>query len=1048
MRRLLRKYWVSATVWAIVIGFTLGGVIFFTPGSMQIFSPDPPEEPAIVVNGQKLSPEELELAYQNLLQQYRQLYQQINSDFDEQLQGASGAYYQLQLRSQAADSLIRQTLLDQETKKRRISVPRTQVDVQFRDQYDQFLFNNNLTEDQLLELLRDPNIRDRFRQVFNLNRGTLAEFKAKLRADIEGQLKREQLQGEISGQIEPTDLDLLNYVARNQAKYISQIVPPILPTDEELAAYFEGRKDRYVQEGARVRHILIRLPQDAPEEEVQSASRKIEEIRDELEAGADFAELAQKYSQDVGTRDLGGELGWIQKGAGPYGSAFEEAVFSLGIDQLSEPVRTAEGFHLLQVLDLRSTSLEDVKERVESDYSSEEQERRFEEWRKQAREQETFPELAEVKARHILIRVSQDAPEEEVQSAYSKIEQVRSELEAGADFAELAEKYSDDPGSKTRGGDLGWFGHGRMVPEFDQAAFALKKDELSEPVRSQFGFHIIQVVDRRTTDALKNEVRDAYIQEEGNKRFEDQVNEFIDQAETEVKDPLLVAYRIEDKTQETEDPDEKLRLFDEAIAAYDAALDEFTNDPYIGYYKSRLYKEKLDLLSEMDELGEAAEETERQSLEIEEARLLAVRSFLEVTNYGARDQFLFDQMIELAPENAELRYQYARFLLEKMGDEPGALEKLRQAVEADSGYRQAYILMADVEVGRGEYPAAIEHLETALAAIPAEATRERRQAQLRLARAYLEQATIADSESNLQQAETVLQELLNGLSETDRLRADALALLGDLSERRGEYPKAQEAYQSALEIAPRTAVEVKLGQAYLADGELQRAQEAFDSVLNRDVYSIEARRGLGDVYRALGDDEKALENYKISLDLRSNSETRRQIAKMILALDPGDIDTRFKVAQLYLDDRIYSSAIEQYEEILKLDPQAWQAQRGIGEAYLGRSEYEKAKDHFKSAILVEPPVSQQAALYEKILEAEHELAGGQPVGEDGQEAMLRLGELYWKQGLTAQAKEQLQTLQQDYPEYQPERVKELLDQIEEKAPSADEGTPPPSEDEP
>lgn len=1057
MRRVLRKHWVNITIWAIIFGFALGGIIFFTPGGLQLFSSNQntQEEPALIVNGQKVSPAELELAYQNLLQQYRQLYQQINSDFDEQLKGASGAYYQLQLRSQAADSLIRQAVLDQEAKKRRISVPRTQVDVRFRDQYDQFLLNNNVTEEQLIDLLRDPNIRDRFRQIFNLNRGTLAEFKAKLRADIEGQLRREKLRDEIVGRIEPTDSDLLDYLEKNKARYLSRIVPAVVPTDDELKAYFDEHQDQYVLESARVRHILIRVPPNAPEEEVQSASRKIEEIRAQLQAGADFEELAKEYSQDESSRDLGGDLGWIQKGAGPYGSAFDDAVVSLEINEISEPVRTAEGFHLIQVLERKATTFEEAKERVKTDYVSAEQERLFAQWLKAAREQGVFPELEEVKARHILIQLSQDAPEEEVQSAYRKAEEIRSRLEDGADFEELAKEYSDDPGSKTRGGDLGWFGHGRMVPEFDKAAFALQKDEISKPIRTQFGYHIIQVVDRRTSDALKNEIRDAYVQEEGNKRFEDWVNKLVEGAEVEVKDPLLVAYRTEEKARETDNVDEKLRLFDEAIAKYDEARDAFSNDPFIGYYKSRLYKEKLDLLKEkLSELGEDADEQERQTLEsqIEEARMLAVRSFLEVTSYDARDRSLFDRMLELAPENAELHYQYARFLLEKAGDEPAALDQLKQAVEVDPDYGQAYTLMADIESGGGDYGAAIDHLKQALNALPAEKTRDRQQVQLRLARAYLEQAAVVDPEQNSKQAEATLQELLGGLEETDRLRADALTLLGDLYQRRGEHKEAQDAYRSALEIAPRTAVEVKLGQAYLADGDLERAKDTFESVANRDVYSTEARKGLGDVYRALGETEKALENYKTALDLRSDAETKRGIAKAILELDPGDIDTRFKLAQLYLDERIYSSAIEQYEEILKLDPKDWRAQRGLGDAYLGRSEYDKAKDHYRSALLLEPPVPQRIAIYEKILEAERELAGGpdQPLGEDGQEAMLRLAELYQQQGLTAKAKEELQTLQQDYPEYQPDRVKELLDQIEGRTPSESEdgGSTPPSKDQP
>lgn len=1027
-----QKFWVSIVIWAVVIGFAAGGVIFFTPGGLQIFNQNPQQqqEPALVVNGEEISPGELEIAYQNLLNQYRQLYQQFGQNFDDQLQGANGARYQLQLRNQAADQLIRQKLLDQEARKRRISVPRTQVDVQFRDQYEQFLANNQLTEEQLIELLKDPQIRERFRQIFNLNRGTLAEFKAKLRREVEAGLKREKLQDVVVGEIEPTDLELLDYVEQNAERYRSQIIAPVVPTDEELKAYFEEHRDRYAKDEVRVRHIFLAVPPDAPEEAVQSASQKIEAIYQELQAGGDFEALMERYG--------GEELGWIARGQSPYGSQFEDAAFALNKGEISKPVRTDSGFHIIQVLDVRTTGFEDVKEQVKQDYTREKEQERFEAWLKEAKEKGVFPELEEVHARHILIRVAQDAPEDEVQSAYKKALDIREQLLQGADFAELAEKYSDDPGSKLNGGDLGWFGHGRMVPEFDQAAFSLGINEISEPVRTQFGFHIIQTLEKRTTDDFKQQIREAYVSEQKRKEFEGWVSELVDKAQIEVKDPLLAAYRLEDQALQAQDSDEKLRLLDEAIAAYQQAIEEFVEDPYVGYYQSRLYKEKLDLLKQkLEELGEDASAEEREALQkqIEEARQKAVETFLSVTAYGSRDEFLFQDMLELAPENADLRYAYARFLLEQ-GDEQRAYEQLQKTLEVDPGYWRARLLAASLQSDKGEYASAIAYLEEALKQIP-EGSRDRYDTQLKLARAYLEQARVstADRDASLQKAEEAVKELLQALPEggtgQDRLRAEALALLGDIAMERGDSAPAIDAYKQSLSLRNLSAVEAKLGQAYLANGQLDRAKTAFESVVTRDPYSVIAREGLGDVYRTEGDIEKALEYYREALDLRSDFDTRKRIAQKILELDPEDLDTRFKLAQLHMNERLYSSAIDQYNAILEFDPESWQAYRGLGEAYLGRTEYERAKDAFKSALLLDPPTGQKVVLYEKILEAERDLVGPEgKLGKDGQEALLKLAELYLQQGLTAKARENLETLQSDYPDYQPEKVQELLNQLE------------------
>jgi peptidyl-prolyl cis-trans isomerase C len=117
----------------------------------------------------------------------------------------------------------------------------------------------------------------------------------------------------------------------------------------------------------------------------------------------------------------------------------------------------------------------------------------------------TNPEM--VKAQHILVKTAPDAKPEDLARALEKAKKIKDDLNKGADFGKLAEQHSDDPGSKAKDGDLGFFTRDRMVPEFSQAAFALSKGQISEPVKSYFGYHLIKVTDRR--DAQQMDLNDA-----------------------------------------------------------------------------------------------------------------------------------------------------------------------------------------------------------------------------------------------------------------------------------------------------------------------------------------------------------------------------------------------------------------------------------------------------------------------------------------------------------------------------------------------------------
>jgi peptidyl-prolyl cis-trans isomerase C len=146
-----------------------------------------------------------------------------------------------------------------------------------------------------------------------------------------------------------------------------------------------------------------------------------------------------------------------------------------------------------------------------------------------------------VRARHILIRVGPTASKEERDDALKRIKDIQRRLKNGEDFADLAKKYSEDPGSKDKGGDLGYFSHGDMVEAFDKAAFALDVGQTTDIVTTDFGYHIIQVQEKKAAskmslDEIKDDLRDYLFQQRGAKRFESYIKDLRTKAEIKIND--------------------------------------------------------------------------------------------------------------------------------------------------------------------------------------------------------------------------------------------------------------------------------------------------------------------------------------------------------------------------------------------------------------------------------------------------------------------------------------------------------------------------------
>ncbi len=633
--------------------------------------------------------------------------------------------------------------------------------------------------------------------------------------------------------------------------------------------------------------------------------------------------------------------------------------------------------------------------------------------------EENKPQFAKpemIRARHILIKVAQDAPAEEVAKARARIEEVKKQLDAGGDFAELAKKYSEDEGTAQKGGDLGWFQRGQMVKEFEEAAFALQPGQVSEPVRSQYGFHIIKLEDRKpatTFEEVKDQVRSAYISEKGEEQFKEWYQQVRAAAEVKIELPLLAAYMLEEKDK------------DQALAAYEKlAAEGKEKDLYLPYYIARLYEEKL-------------QEAERRKKELEEApqpdeaALKAVAE--EVANYRQKvlanlyktldaaggEEELFQELLNYDEGNPELHYRYGQFLKDN-GRADEALKQLDRTIELKPDHLGALILYGDIKLEKKSYDEAAAKYEQALALIT---DRERlKQVQTKLAQAYI-------AKQDYSKAEGLLAKVLEASPEDQQ----ALTLMGDLLSSTERFAEAADYYKKVLQVAGlKPELQVKLGTALLRAGKLKEAGEAFEAVIKGQSYYVaDAYLGLGDVHRAEGLTEKALSDYKEGFK-RSQYRTqlREELGERILALDPEDTGTRFDLAKTYQRDRAYDKAIAHYQELLKRQPDSFDAQQGLAECYMAKEDYANAKRAYKGALALTTDDTKRLLLYQKVLEAEEKLVGaGNKLGEDGLEALLEMAKLYLKQGKKEKAKEQLDRLEKENPTWRAEEVAKLKAEV-------------------
>jgi len=366
-----------------------------------------------------------------------------------------------------------------------------------RDQLERQVLERMILDKAQLQLAKETGLKvddlDLDRTIARIaegNRLALTEFRKRLEADgIPFDKFREEVRVEIT-------------LSRLREREVDN---KITVGESEIDAFLADQaasKETAVE--YNVAHILLRVPEQARPEQLEQQRSRASEVVKRLRGGADFAQVAAVYS-DAPDALRGGEMGWRSQDHLP--ELFVEALVKLHPGDVSDVLRSPAGFHVLKLIDRRGAG--------------------------------SLAAVEQTHARHILVRTNELVSEDE---ARRKLTQLRTRIVQGADFAELARLHSDDS-SASRGGDLGWLYPGDTVPEFERALTNLKVMEVSEPVKTPFGFHLIQVLERRTTDASTDRKRLEARKSLRERKSDEAYQEWLRQ----LRDRAYVEYRLEER---------------------------------------------------------------------------------------------------------------------------------------------------------------------------------------------------------------------------------------------------------------------------------------------------------------------------------------------------------------------------------------------------------------------------------------------------------------------------------------------------------------------
>ncbi|MDQ1363941.1 MAG: peptidyl-prolyl cis-trans isomerase SurA [Pseudomonadota bacterium] len=269
--------------------------------------------------------------------------------------------------------------------------------------------------------------------------------------------------------------------------------------EQEINQFIEQQKQSGGNEKYHLAHILIATPENASPEDIRAAYDQAEKALAHIQSGETFREVALRFSQ--GRQALeGGDLGW--RAASELPPLFIDAARNLNKGDVSTPLRSATGFHIIQLIDKQNTKVV----------------------------------IEQTHARHILLHSDMVTSDEQI---LKTLQSIRQRLDKGEDFASLATEFSQDPGSKDNGGDLGWVSRGQLVPQFEKVMDSLKPGQISEPFRSPFGWHVLQVLERRQQDNTEQQQRDRAEQSLRERKADEELQLWL----RRIRDEAYVEYR-------------------------------------------------------------------------------------------------------------------------------------------------------------------------------------------------------------------------------------------------------------------------------------------------------------------------------------------------------------------------------------------------------------------------------------------------------------------------------------------------------------------------
>ncbi len=315
-----------------------------------------------------------------------------------------------------------------------------------------------------------------FKQILERDGFDFARFREDIRKEI---LISRLQQRQIKNRITVSDRDIDNYISTLEKQ------------GTDASAY-------------RLSHILVAVPEAASSEAIAEARRQAEQVVEKLRNGTDFAKLA--VAQSDGQQALqGGDLGWRNGSELP--TIFADLVPKMSKGEISDPIKSSSGFHVVQVADVRGDAGRHV--------------------------------IVQTHARHILVRPNEVTTDAE---AKARLVQLRDRIENGENFEELARAHSDDRGSALQGGDLGWVNPGDTVPAFENVMKNLPAGGLSEPFQTRFGWHIVQVLERREFDDTEKVKRARAADQIRQRKMDEELQNWLRQ----IRDEAYVELRLDE----------------------------------------------------------------------------------------------------------------------------------------------------------------------------------------------------------------------------------------------------------------------------------------------------------------------------------------------------------------------------------------------------------------------------------------------------------------------------------------------------------------------